>query len=72
MVDLLFSSGGDSRVDILRMMIRSIRAAAGKYPEDTPVILRRHNKTVQALTDKLFPGKKGEAVLYAERKEAER
>ncbi|MBR3525160.1 MAG: GNAT family N-acetyltransferase [Lachnospiraceae bacterium] len=70
MVDLLFSSSGDSRLDIPRMMSRSIQAAVEKYPKDTPVILKRHNKTVHALTDKLFPDKKGESVLYGERKEA--
>ena len=70
MVDLLFSSGGNTRLDILQLMGRAIQAAAEKYPKDTPVLLRRHNKTVQALTDKLFPDKKGETVLYGERKEA--
>ena len=69
-VDLLFSSSGDARLDILRMIIHSARAAADKYPKDTPVILRRHNKMVRAITDRFFPGKKGAEVLYGERKEA--
>lgn len=69
MVDLLFSSSGDAQMDILRMITRAIREAVDKYPAGTPVIIRRHNKRVFALTDRLFPGKKGAAVLYAERRE---
>ncbi|MCR5502804.1 MAG: GNAT family N-acetyltransferase [Lachnospiraceae bacterium] len=68
-VDLLFSAGGDSQINNLRLIIHSIRAAGEKYPEDTVVILRRHNEAVQAITNKLFPGKKGRTVLYGERKE---
>ena len=70
-VDLLFSSSGDARHDILRMITRSIRTAIDKYPIDTPVVLRRHNNSVHALTDKLFPDKKGEMILFGERKEAQ-
>ena len=69
MVDLLFSFSGDAQLDILRMIIHSIQAAADKYPGDTPVILRRHNKRVHDITDRFFPGKKGEDVLYGEKKE---
>ena len=69
MVDLLFSSGGDAQLDILRMVTHSIQAAVAKYPKKTPVILKRHNAVVKAISDRLFPGKKGETVLYCERKE---
>jgi hypothetical protein len=69
MVDLLFSSGGDAQLDILSMVTHSIQAAVAKYPKKTPVILKRHNAVVKAISDRLFPGKKGETVLYCERKE---
>ena len=68
-VDLLFSSGGDAQLDIVRLITHSIQAAAAKYPKDTPVILKRHNKNVRSIADKLFPGKKGKKVLYCEREE---
>ena len=68
-VDMLFSSSGDARIDILRMITRSIRAAAGKYPRETPVLIRRHNKNVHALAGRLFPNKHGNQILYGERKE---
>ena len=68
-VDLLFSSTGDVQLDILRMITHSIRAAVDKYPKDTPVLLCRHNSMVHRLTDRLFSDKKGEMVLYGERKE---
>lgn len=69
MVDLLFASGGDNRKHLLLMIRRSIRAAVKKYPPETPVILRRHNEGTYALVKKLFPEKKGETVLYGERRE---
>ena len=68
-VDLLFSSSGDAKIDIIRMIARSIRAATEKYPKDTPVLIRRHDKNVSALTGRLFPNVKGDKILYGERKE---
>ena len=70
MVDLLFSSSGDSRMDLLRLMQHSIQAAVAKYPPDTRVILRRHDKSVHGIASKIFPGKTGDKVFYSERKEA--
>ncbi|MBR1567363.1 MAG: hypothetical protein IJ648_00235 [Lachnospiraceae bacterium] len=68
-VDLLFASSGDVQLDIMRMITHSVRAAVDKYPKDTPVLLRRHNSMVHHLTDRLFADKKGEKILYGERKE---
>ena len=69
MVDFLFALEPDARVNLLQMMRFSIRAAAEKYPEDTEVVLRRHNKMTEALIRELFPGKSGKNVLYGERSE---
>ena len=68
-VDLLFSASGDSQMDIINMIRRSIQAAAKKYPHDTPVVLYRHNKMVKGLVSRMFPGKTADTVLSGKRKE---
>ena len=59
MVDLLFASGPDAQSDILKLMIRTIKVLCENYPEDTGVILRRHNEAARKLVSRLFPQKTG-------------
>lgn len=66
---LFYASGPNFRVDLLDMMCYAIRKAASDYPAETKVLIRRHNNAVHALSDKLFPGIKGEEVLFGERPE---
>ena len=68
MVDLLFAAGATSRQDLIQMIRYSIRAAAARYPEDTKVLLRRHNGEVWELVARLFPDKAGERVLSGKKK----
>ena len=65
--DLLFSVGTEYQLDVLNMLRFSIRAAAVKYPADTPVVIRRHNAQISALARQMFPDCKGDEVLYGER-----
>ncbi|MBR4515713.1 MAG: hypothetical protein IKO61_12610 [Lachnospiraceae bacterium] len=65
----LFASGPNSKMDLLNMLRYAIRSAAEEFSPETSVLIRRHNPAVKALSDKLFPGVKGDTVLYGERKE---
>ena len=71
-VEFLFANSVEGNKDVLEMVRFSIRAAARKFPPETKVLLRRHNPSVKALVDKLFPGKKGAAAISGERAEAEK
>ncbi len=66
---LLYASEPDSSKNLLLLMRYSLKAAAAKYPPDTKVLLRRHTKSVKAITDKLFPGKEGIKVVAGKRLE---
>ena len=66
-----YSAGADSRYNLLEMMRFSVHSASEEYPEDTPVLIRRRNESVRALTEKLFPGKQGKEVMKGERAEKE-
>ena len=67
-VELLFSEQLDAAVNVLNMVRFSIRASV-KYCEPTDeYIVRRHSRRVADLSKKLFPGKKGRAVLRGIRK----
>ncbi len=68
-IDLLFSVGSEYRIDMVNMMRYSLAAAAKLYPLETGVVIRRHNNDTRALSDKLFPERKGETVLIGTRKE---
>ena len=69
MIDLLFSSTADAEMYMSSMITRSVREAVKKYPPDTPVLIRRHSKTATVLTDRFFPGVRGETVVSAKRTE---
>ena len=59
--------GPDYRSDLMQMLIFSAKKATEQYAGDTRVLLRRHNKEVSALTDRLFAGKKGAEVIRGEK-----
>ncbi len=40
---------------------KSLRAAAAKYPEETPILLSRHDEQRTQLVAQLFPKKSGMA-----------
>ena len=65
---LLTAIGPDARKDILYMICYSAQKALSSYPADTGVIVRRHNDSVRALAQKLFPGKTGETVVFGTKK----
>ncbi len=65
---LMFASEPDGNKNVLFLMRFALLAALEKYPPETKVLLRRHNKYVRALTNKLFPGKKGISVTSGIRK----
>ena len=70
-VDLLYACEPDSGINLLYMISYSINAALKLYPDDTKVLLRRHNDVTKSILKKLFPGKKGDTILIAERIEKE-
>lgn len=66
---LLTAIGPDARKDILYMICYSAQKVLSSYPPDTGVIVRRHNDSVRALAQKLFPDKTGETVIFGEKKQ---
>ena len=68
-VDLLFTMGVNGSRDVLELIRHSVRTALELYPPETKVLLRRHNQTVRALVDRLFPDMKGEEAVAGERME---
>ena len=67
-IPVLFSAvGADSRINLLEMLRFSIARAAESRPPDTVIRILRRNPPVKALTEKLFPGKKGEPAVAGER-----
>ena len=66
----LFAAFGiDYQKNLGIIMLSSVQKVVEQYPEDTKVVIRRHNKNVKNLTDKFFPGKKGEEVYIGKRAE---
>ena len=66
---LLYASGPNAKMDLLNLIRFAIRSAAAEYGPDTKILIRRHNQAVKALSDKLFPDKKGKMALFGKRKE---
>lgn len=62
-IEVLTASGGDSKKDLLSMMVFSLRQALENYPEDTEVVVCRRDADVKNLTDYLLPEVKGVKVL---------
>lgn len=66
---LLFAVGADSKINLIEMLRFSINAAAENYPGDTVIRIYRRNQEVKALSEKLFPDKKGEPAVAGKRRE---
>ena len=55
LMPVLFNAiGPDSKIDLLSMIAFTARKAVANYSESTPVVIRRHNAMVSALSKKLF------------------
>ncbi len=65
---LLSAIGPEANKDLLYMLCFSAKKALEKYPGDTPVIIRRHSDTVDALAKKLFGEKTGKMAVKGERR----
>ncbi len=68
-VKLIAGFGQGAQLNIAAMMKASIERAAGIYPPDTQVVLRRHTDATILLTEKLFPTTIGYPVYRGERAE---
>lgn len=68
-LEVFTASGPDARIDLLHMMVFSLRQAEKFYSPDTEVVLRRRDEYVKALTDYLLPDIKGKEMLCASREE---
>ena len=70
LVPCLFTAFGiDFQKHLWFILCNSAKRVAETYPEETKVLIRRRNTSVKQLTDKLFPGKKGEEVYVGKRTE---
>ncbi len=67
---LLFTAfGPDYKQNLGLMMAAAAQKIVELYPEDTQVVIRRHNDTVRKLTDKFFSVRKGSEVYSGTRSE---
>lgn len=66
---LYFAVGADFRINLIEMMRFSINRAADIYPGDTVIRIHRRNQETRALSEKLFPNKKGAPAVAGERAE---
>jgi hypothetical protein len=67
---LLYTAfGPDFQKSLAPMMIYTARKIVELYPDDTKVLIRRHNDMVRKLTDKVFANSRGENVYKGKRKE---
>jgi hypothetical protein len=66
---LFYAVGADGRMNLLEMLRFSIDKASLIFPEDTTVRIIRRNGKVSALSEKLFPGKKGASAIAGQRTE---
>lgn len=66
-VELLCAMQPDAQTNLLNLLRYSIRAALINRSLDDVIILRRHSPETEALVKKLFPDKKGAAVIRGEK-----
>ncbi|MBO4898790.1 MAG: hypothetical protein J5509_00715 [Lachnospiraceae bacterium] len=69
---LMYASGLDAKKEMLLMLRFSTQAAAEKYPDDTVILICRHDKKTRDLTSYIFPDQKGKEVFKGERWEGDR
>ena len=67
--ELYVAFGPDYKKNLLYLISYSAQKILELYPEDTRVVIRRHNAHVRKLTDRLFAGVRGEQVYCGERRE---
>ena len=65
-IDFLRVAETGDKLDILLMLRSGLAAALEKYPVETKVFVRRHNKEIWALLVKLLPDKSGKMVFAGE------
>jgi hypothetical protein len=68
-VNLFTAFGPDYQQNLGFMMAHTAQKIVEMYPDDTRVIIRRHNTMVKRLTDRFFAGNKGDEVFCGEREE---
>jgi hypothetical protein len=68
-IKLLIAWGKDFKKIFAKLFKRTLISAIEIYPDDTKVILNRHNEAAILLTEKLFPRSLGCPVYTGERKE---
>ena len=67
---LLYTAfGPDFQKSLALMMIYTARKILELYPDDTKLLICRHNDMVKKLTDKVFANSRGETVYKGKRKE---
>ena len=69
---LLYANGLDAKKEMLQMLRFSTQAAAERYPDDTVILICRHDNKTKALASYLFPDQKGKEVFKGERPEGDR
>lgn len=67
-VDLLFSAGGNSKMDIANMLRFSIRKILENYPDDTVIVIPRYDEKKNIVIKTIFPNNKGKNVMFGERR----
>ncbi len=68
---LLFAEGTDARMNILYMMRYAVQMVINDFDPKTKIIIRRKTEAVRKLTEKFFPEKTGEKVVFGSRGENE-
>ena len=68
-IQLMIAFGEGYQQNLIGMMRRFIFSMKEKYPEDTKILLDRHNQASLQLTEKLFPRGFGRPIYTGERKE---
>lgn len=66
-VDLLYATGNDAMIYLIDMTRLSLKYTRMKYPEETIVVLPRHNSLSTGLIERLFSDKKGQMMYYGVR-----
>lgn len=66
-VELLFASEPASKQDMIGMIRYSVRKVIENHSRDTQILIRRCNDATRALTDRIFPGKKGAPAIIGEK-----
>ena len=61
--------GPDFQRNLSLLLARTIQKVVELYPDDTVIVVRRHNDTVKKLMDKLFAGRAGARIYSGSRAE---